>query len=376
MIRVDRGPEPRALAEARWWRLARAILAHRAGLKVTFEQSHKDKTVYHLTMGYGVATAELDERCGHVCSYCEWPQTGRIVEHFRPKESARGDDGGVDEGCYWWLAWSWENHLFGCSACNNKKGNLFPVSGARLPCLSTALSDEAATLIDPGRELPMSSIEYIQIADDEWMPIGLDARGQRTVELFELYMNTSLSDHYRNHVRDLLRNELPRIRAASPEQLAAVWRDDVLVRWIYNPQAALRALTWFVLNHHFPEEWRRARGVELPRPDDLEVATTAAALVRPDLEQRLSAETLLVVRAVGDKTARRSKFVGPAPLVAGGSYFEEALARVLAELGPQTIGELSMIFNEPFACSNDAIAKALRGLAGKGVVVAEADRWR
>jgi hypothetical protein len=62
--------------------------------------------------------------------------------------------------------------------------------------------------------------------------------------------------------------------------------------------------------------------------------------------------------------------------VAGGSYFEEALARVLAELGPQTIGELSMIFNEPFACSNDAIAKALRGLAGKGVVVAEADRWR
>jgi hypothetical protein len=375
MIRVDRGPEPRALAEARWWRLARAILAHRAGQRVTFEPGRRGVAGYHLTTGYDVATEELDERCGHVCSYCEWPQTGRIVEHFRPKESARNSDDSVDDRCYWWLAWSWENHLFSCSACNNKKGNYFPVNGARVTDLSESFESEAALLIDPGRDLPMSSIVYVHLVDDEWMPIGLDERGKVTVELFELYMNGSLSDHYRNHVNDLYRNEIPRIKSVHPTGLTAVWEDDVLRRWIWNPQAVFRALTWFVLDHEFPESWRSARGVELPRPDDLVEEYEGAQPIRADLEELLGEETLLAVRAVGPHQARGSKFVGPNALVEDGSYFEEALARVLKKLGAQGVEALMGVFNEPFVCSKEALVKALQGLEGKGLIGVDAGCW-
>lgn len=369
MIRVDRGPEPPALAQARWWRLARAILAHRAGLKVTFEVSKGKRADHYLADGYDVAADVLDERSGHICAYCEWPQTNVIVEHFRPKESAKDEHNDVDDSYYWWLAWSWENHLFSCSACNGKKGTYFPVDGPRLAYLDENIEHEQAKLIDPCREWPMSLIEYVRIDDHEWMPIGLDHRGQYTVELFELYINNSLADHYRNHVRDLLRNEISRLRAASAAQLAAQWEEDVLRRWIYNPQAAFRALTWSVLNHHFPEAWRAQRGLALPRPDELVSTPPLAPQIRSDLEQRLSEDVCLAVRAVGSSKARGSKFVGPDALVEDGTYFEEALARVLKELGPQEIAELSAIFNGPFVCSKKAILKALRGLAAKGLVV-------
>jgi hypothetical protein len=48
------------------------------------------------------------------------------VEHYRPKKSARGEDGSSDNG-YWWLAFDWQNFRICGNAGNRKKGAYFPL---------------------------------------------------------------------------------------------------------------------------------------------------------------------------------------------------------------------------------------------------------
>ncbi len=45
------------------------------------------------------------------CAYCESKERRLQVEHFRPKSK------------YYWLAYSWDNLLLSCSACNSKKSD-------------------------------------------------------------------------------------------------------------------------------------------------------------------------------------------------------------------------------------------------------------
>lgn len=51
------------------------------------------------------------------CAYCEQRVEMPQVEHFRPKSK------------YYWLAYSWDNLLLACSACNTSKNNTFDISG-------------------------------------------------------------------------------------------------------------------------------------------------------------------------------------------------------------------------------------------------------
>lgn len=48
------------------------------------------------------------------------------VEHFRPKKSAKDEDGTEHDG-YWWLAFDWRNFRICGSVGNTKKGTFFPL---------------------------------------------------------------------------------------------------------------------------------------------------------------------------------------------------------------------------------------------------------
>lgn len=49
------------------------------------------------------------------CAYCESKVEQNDIEHYRPKS------------IYYWLAYSWDNLLYCCPTCNQKKSNIFPV---------------------------------------------------------------------------------------------------------------------------------------------------------------------------------------------------------------------------------------------------------
>lgn len=48
------------------------------------------------------------------------------VEHYRPKTSAKDEDGTQHEG-YWWLAFDWRNYRVCGNVPNRKKGTFFPL---------------------------------------------------------------------------------------------------------------------------------------------------------------------------------------------------------------------------------------------------------
>lgn len=59
----------------------------------------------------------LDRIYNHKCAFCEQIVEQLHVEHFRPKKT------------YYWLAYSWDNLILACPACNQHKGNNFELKG-------------------------------------------------------------------------------------------------------------------------------------------------------------------------------------------------------------------------------------------------------
>jgi uncharacterized protein (TIGR02646 family) len=62
------------------------------------------------------------------CGYCEGSLSTQslAIEHFRPKKGFVKGGKLVQPG-YWWLAAEWSNLLASCNACNQSKGNHFPL---------------------------------------------------------------------------------------------------------------------------------------------------------------------------------------------------------------------------------------------------------
>ncbi len=54
------------------------------------------------------------------CAYCESLVEQGHVEHYRPKD------------VYYWLAYSWDNLLYGCPTCNQNKGTDFDILGEQV----------------------------------------------------------------------------------------------------------------------------------------------------------------------------------------------------------------------------------------------------
>lgn len=63
---------------------------------------------------------QLDPLYLHKCAYCEYVVEQKHVEHYRPKN------------VYYWLAYSWDNLMYGCPTCNQFKMTDFEISGEKV----------------------------------------------------------------------------------------------------------------------------------------------------------------------------------------------------------------------------------------------------
>ncbi len=328
MIRIARGFAPPELRMERQTWLARTALALQRG----------DTPVLK---GYDVARDTLWERQNQKCAWCERPydQRQQPVEHYRPKGSADRSDQtvspprkGPTEGGYWWLAWTWENLLFGCATCNGIKLDHFPLlpgSGrATAPDTGTVLHDhhpafdlssEVPGLVDPGREDPTRHITWRpeNPADApehfRWRPYDRTPRGRHTIATLKL--RGWLSDHVTDHLRAVWTGWLKDIardltcgdpHSAIKARHAWVQKTQML----FAPRAPLHAASWdglrFLVQHcrlggfelplsrpgseavHGPEEAPLADPTSRhPLPDALRLLVHAGELPTPELMLRL-----------------------------------------------------------------------------------------
>lgn len=261
MIRIERGPEPAALATVRVAALLRVRPIAAAG-KLDSDA---------VGQAYSVVKRDLWTQQLMRCCYCE----GQVqcdysdVEHFRPKARADRQDGTSHTG-YWWLAWTWTNLLFSCASCNRSgKNDLFPLEAGSVPLVPEEQppGKERSTLIDPCDEDPVELIQFV-FDGTHWQPVGRNGsrRGQRTIEILKL-ARADLLTLYDAHVTDHVK---PRIDAA---QEAIARRDELLisatwrrVRALLAPRMPFVALSFDAIDHFVPGDVRGRLKLELPRP--------------------------------------------------------------------------------------------------------------
>ncbi|MEO7329450.1 MAG: hypothetical protein ABI193_12780, partial [Minicystis sp.] len=160
------------------------------------------------------------------CAYCErrTGMTAEPIEHVRPKKEAwrhlPQERPRVVEPGYWWLTWTWENHLFACQSCNTGfKQNYFPLApGSRRltgpvpPYRARRLrpehldgSVEKPWLIDPSSVNPLDHIEWRPVDPKQpkrrwiWSPAALTKEGEVTIKVLHLH---ELADDVADHLRD------------------------------------------------------------------------------------------------------------------------------------------------------------------------------
>jgi len=154
MIRISRGSEPATLGIIRNTQLAELRALGR-------EPTSKEIN------GYKVVAEDLWKTQYHKCCYCELkiPKGFNDVEHYRPKAAADRLPGSNDTHGYWWLAFTWENLLFACPACNrSNKNSKFPLDVGSSALIAEDLlpGQERPLLIDPGSTVnPIEHIEFI-----------------------------------------------------------------------------------------------------------------------------------------------------------------------------------------------------------------------
>lgn len=289
MIQVRRPKtEPAALRKQRIAGLRRALAAlnaHGAGSK------ELKGTLHH----YDGGKASLFRAQHRKCAYCERRVglAANPVDHVRPKKEAQrslpGTSPAVIGPGYWWLTWTWENHLFACSSCNTGyKQNYFPLAAGSAPLQSptrpyrykrlrpehTDVSLESTMFIDPSVTTtnPLDHIEWRPVNDKlpkvlwVWSPRALTPEGDATIRVLRLDL---LADDVTGHVRD---NCLARA-ATICEHVDAGRHVDALQAWralgrdVARADCHLAGPTWNAL-HFLVEARRRARAnlPDLPRP--------------------------------------------------------------------------------------------------------------
>lgn len=295
MIRIERGPEPAELVLVRDEHLARARL--RGGPPEVFR-------------GHETARDVLTGRQIYKCAYCEltFRDEAAPVEHYRPKARAhdvdwsalsakkrpseidREDDDRFARGMppsrsgfervrwiarpgYWWLAWTWENLVFGCTGCNTGvKNTRFPQARAAvaLRAHEAPPGAERPLLLDPAdsTEDPLDHIQYRRIYH-RWIPTARDgsARAAWTIALLRLDTSPALLTAYDRRIRRL---EVC-VRAVDH---ACTTDDDTAIRleWsrlcedVFAPNEELLGLTHDWLDARYPSSWREDHGLVLTRP--------------------------------------------------------------------------------------------------------------
>jgi 5-methylcytosine-specific restriction endonuclease McrA len=298
MIRIDRGEEPMELVRERSRQLA---LAKRNGRPKKSEDFK----------GYGGAEVRnrLLEAQAYRCAYCELPldEAGYPIEHFRPKTHAEQvswksiepppDDHYLfiewfvrhfgakavrspwskDIDHYWWLAWSWENLFYACSTCNSQayKGNKFPLKrgSALLAEWDELPGHEDALLLNPTAVDPLDHMRFApDLEIGGWGPIALTEEGRWTIGLLGLNKRTGLRTHWKKHAGCIetdptFENALVAKNQGDDAAVRKIWGD--LVTRLLGVKPDYLGLRWCVFDHHFPEAYRIAHNLALPRPGRL-----------------------------------------------------------------------------------------------------------
>lgn len=261
MIRIERGPEPAALAAIRAKELQRVRSIVSAG-QLDSDAVGKE---------FSVVKRDLWMQQAMRCCYCEHQIQCDYsdVEHFRPKARADRQNGTLDTG-YWWLAWTWENLLFSCASCNRSaKSDVFPLETGSVPLIPEEQppGGELPTLIDPCAEDPVELIQFV-FDGTHWQPVGRNGskRGQRTVEILELG-RADLLTLYGAHVDDQVKPRTDATHEAIAHQdearLRKAWQR---VRGLLAPRMPFVALSFDSIQYFVPEDVRTQWGLELPKP--------------------------------------------------------------------------------------------------------------
>jgi hypothetical protein len=316
MIRIDRGPEPDALTLARDEHLARARLRGDAPKDI---------------VGYEVSRRPLSSRQSYKCAYCEmWLRDEAApVEHYRPKGKAHDidwgslaarrimnaadheDDARFARGLpprrdgfdrlrwqarpgYWWLAWTWENLVFGCHGCNSGvKNTRFPQAAAACPLTmhQPPPGKERPLLLDPTSsdpvDDPLDHIQYLPV-HGKWLPTPRDGspRGAWTIALLRLDSSPALLTAYASRVSVLDRcvRDFEAARASGDaNEIRLLWR--ALCNDVLAGHEQFLGLTYDWLDARYPAPWRYDHRLELDRPvlqaPDLDPAVPAKPAVTP-----------------------------------------------------------------------------------------------
>lgn len=267
MIRISRGPEPTALGPIRNTQLA----ALRA-----LGRDPKSKEID----GYGVVAVDLWRAQHSKCCYCEQriPQGFNDVEHYRPKASADRRPGCNHTHGYWWLAFTWENLLFSCPACNrSKKKSRFPldVGALALTAENPPPGNERPLLIDPSSIVnPIEHIEFVHQANPVGAPRQWWARprngsflGSLTIEVCGLN-RSELLELREHHYLDVVVPHANAINlAVQSADVPALTRDFRRALNLLQPRGVFVGLTYDALCLKAPDAGIKALlGIGWPLP--------------------------------------------------------------------------------------------------------------
>lgn len=127
----------------------------------------------------------LEKEFGGECAFCESPlHNESAILHFRPLKFAEEDDRAFRE-YYLWLAYEWRNIFISCHECNKRKGNKFPVIGARANYLASykeTCASEISLLLDPSIDDPKKHLNFMV----DGSVIGMTKKGNETIGVFSL----------------------------------------------------------------------------------------------------------------------------------------------------------------------------------------------
>ena len=177
----DQNPEPyqRPRPKGKNFKFNRRVLSHSYVKSTLFEAQHKK------------------------CCYCERkiPQvSGGSLEHFRPKGSAKQSKEEPEEyPGYYWLAYCWDNLLFSCCRCNNRKGSLFPLDDPKQRARNhhDDVDAESPLFVDPARDDPRQHIRFRGA-----IAVPLTEKGHQTIKGMDL-QRSRLRENRMQHLEHL-----------------------------------------------------------------------------------------------------------------------------------------------------------------------------
>jgi hypothetical protein len=271
MIRIARGGEPKKLATLR--------IAKMAALSSLGREPTSDDIV-----GYREVAEELWNAQHHKCCYCEQrvPQGFNDVEHYRPKCRADRRPGCTLTHGYWWLAFSWDNLLFACPACNRSgKSDLFPLTLGSVSLLAKSAppGNEHPLLLDPGSLVnPVEHIEYVENGIGKlgsptywWArPRSSSIYGNKTIEVCDLN-RPDLRELRNNYFRTVIAPQIKALNdALEDSQLVNIGREFRRAMGLLDPENIHVGFTYDALRASVPDSLlRNFNGLRWPLPSQV-----------------------------------------------------------------------------------------------------------